>query len=375
MIRFTASKVDLASKCEGAFAVDQLEEKNEYQDAGNERHDEWEDAINRGEPPEVLASRWPGYTWRAEVKFAIDVATGEGREITAPGKRNYADVGPFEVAGTADVVGTKEGAPLVIGDRKSFDPNVPRAQVNAQLHIAALALGRAWKHDTAEVFIHHEARPLDVAVVDELDMDAFLGNLRDIVAKATQARNRHQAGEPVEFTTGPQCRWCAGFNACPKQRELVALVKTEAVDNQVELLLPLGDDESFANAYALKEKLSLLMKRLTSSLIAAASERPRPIGNGRMFGKVQAQGNEKLDGDIVYEVIKERYGQHIADAAVERSASKKRIKEALSLHGAKGQVAEMERQVLDTVRARGGARREMTTKVEEFPAALLKGVP
>lgn len=369
----TASKIDLARRCEGAFAVPQLEEKNEYQDAGNERHEEWEDAINRGEIPEVLEQRWPGYTWRAEVKFAINVATGVGRELTAPGKRNYSEADALDVCGTADVVGTKYGAPLVIGDRKSFDPSIPRAQVNAQLHIAALALGRAWGEADREVFIHHETRPLDVAIIDEIDCDAFFGELRELVTTSARARQRYTEGQPVSFTPGPQCRWCAGFNACPKQRELVAMVQSDATDNQVEMLLPLGDDESFAQAYQLKERLSMLLKRLTSSLIAAASDRPRPIGNGRMFGKVTAQGNESLDGDVAWTVIKDRYGQSIADAAVERSTSKKRIKEALSLKGAKGQVAEMERIVLEEIRAKGGATRKTVTKVEEFPAALGPG--
>lgn len=368
----TGSKVGLARACEGAFAVEQLEEKNEWQDGGNERHDERDDAIKRGDVPEVLTSRWPRYTWRSEVKFAIDVATGVGRELTAPGKRNYSEATPFDVCGTADVVGTKEGAPLIIGDWKSFDPNVPRAQVNAQLHIAALALGRAWGCSEAEVFIHHEVRPLDVAAIDEMDLDAFFAELRDIVQKAAAAKQRYRAGEPVKFTTGSHCRWCAGFNACPEQAKLVQLVKSEAADTQVELLMPLHDDVSAAAAYELSQRLGMLKKRLDAAIHARAAERPFLVKPGVMFGKVQARGNERIDGDVAYDVIRGLHGQHIADAAVERATSKKAIKEALSLKGARGQVAEMERVVLGEIRGRNGVTYKTTEKFEEYPAQQLK---
>ncbi len=98
--------------------------------------------------------------------------------------------------------------------------------------------------------------------------------------------------------------------------------------------------------------------------------------SGKMFGPVEKLGNEKLDGDIAYDVIRERHGQAIADAAVERSASKKRIKEALGFVGVKGQVAELERKVLDEARARGGSKRDTKTVIEEFePRQLLKAVP
>jgi hypothetical protein len=371
-VTMTASKIDLARRCEGAFAVPQLDERNEYQDSGNERHSEWEDDINAGNPPPVLVERWPGYTWRAEVKFAVNIATGVGRELMAPGRRDYSEADALEVCGTADVVGTKEGAPLVIGDRKSFDPNIPRASVNAQLHIAALALGRAYGNDSAEVFIHHEVRPLDVAAIDDMDLDAFFVELRELVTKSAGARQRFQEEQPVQFTTGSHCRWCAGFNACPKQKELVALVKSGASDNRVEMLLPLHDDAAAADAYEFSKQLGMLKKRIDQAIYARAAERPIPLPNGMMLGKVQTLGNEKLDGEIVWTVLRERYGQAIADAAVQRTVTKKRLKEALTLKGAKGQVADMERQVLAEVKNKGGIRQEPKTEIDVYPAKQLK---
>jgi hypothetical protein len=70
----------------------------------------------------------------------------------------------------------------------------------------------------------------------------------------------------------------------------------------------------------------------------------------------------------VYDVIKAKHGQSIADAAVVRSATKKRLKEALSLAGGKGQVASMERAVIDEVRAKGGIENKLKEAIREYPA-------
>lgn len=55
-----------------------------------------------------------------------------------------------------------------------------------------------------------------------------------------------------------------------------------------------------------------------------------------------------------------------ADAAVERRASKTRLKAALRAAGLK--VAPAEREVLDAVRAQGGAARPKTTRIVEVDA-------
>jgi hypothetical protein len=149
-------------------------------------------------------------------------------------------------------------------------------------------------------------------------------------------------------------------------------VKSGASDNRVEMLLPLHDDAAAADAYEFSKQLGMLKKRIDQAIYARAAERPIPLPNGMMLGKVQTLGNEKLDGEIVWTVLRERYGQAIADAAVQRTVTKKRLKEALTLKGAKGQVADMERQVLAEVKNKGGIRQEPKTEIDVYPAKQLK---
>ncbi len=367
----SASKIELVTKCEGALALPQRDERNAYQDAGNERHEQLEDDIAAGRIPEVLEARWPGYTWRSEVAYAIDVATGKGRVLGVRIQRNYEafDLGPFEITGTADLEGRGPSGELAIVDRKSYDPNVSRAAVNGQVHTLALAASRAFGVDDADVAIWHEVRPLDVHHLDVFDLDTYLGELRGIFERAAAARGRVRAGIALTLVTGEHCRWCAAFSNCEAQQALALDVHSGNADMRIAMLLPLADDESAANAYEFWKRVKMLSKRLGDALHARAGEKPIPLGDGRWFGKVASKGNEKLDGDVTYEAVRKLHGQGIADAAVERTATKAKIKEALGMANVPS-VAAAERAVLDLVRASGGSKRESGESIKEFTHQL-----
>ena len=374
----SASKIALAYECPGAFALPHLDQKHPGQDEGVEGHAEQEDAIGRGEVPDEFAARWPGYTWRAEIAFAIDLATGVGREIGSQLQRAYGNIGPLEVVGTADAVGRGPNGELAIVDKKRFDPNVKRAAKNAQLHTLALAACRAYGVDSCEVAIQHEARPFDVATLDTFDLDTFLVELRGVLERVAQARVDHRNGT-LQLSPGSHCRWCPAFMgkdgiACPAQRKIQEDVAQGLAMVRVEASVPFQSDEQAADAYDFLAQLKTLTKRLTEALYARAGERPIPLRSGRMFGPVEKLGNEKLDGDIAYTTIRNLYGQETADAAVTREATKSKIREALKARGA-GNVAAAERKVLEAVRAAGGAERKTKIAIEEYePQQLLRVV-
>lgn len=370
----TASKLDLARHCPGSFALDHYSEKNEYQDEGVERHATFQEQIESGGVPERLAQRWPGATWRAEVKFAFDLSTGNGRELQGHAHRDYSKANPLEICGTADAVGLLPGR-LIVVDFKSFDPNVPRAAVNAQVHIAALALCRAHGIDDADVAIHHEARALDVASIDVFDFELFAEEAKRIVEATVRARSDRRAGKLPQLSAGYWCRWCPAFVGCPLQKSLALEVSSADGVMSLEQRIPFESDDEAAAAYDLYQRIKMLSARIGAALYARASERPIPLSDGRVFGPVEKPGNERLDGDVVYQVIREQHGQSVADAAVIRAATKKRIHDALQFVAGKGQAAAMERKVMEAVRERGGSKREVKTVVETYePQKLLKVV-
>lgn len=354
----SSSKLELLDRCEGAFSLPWRDSPNEHSDAGNERHAADEDAINAGDVPEIYTERWPGLTWRAEVRYVYDVSTDTARFVGIGSGREYGDLRPFEIPGTVDVEGRGSGM-LVVLDRKGYEEQTP-AERHPQVRFLALAAARVQSAERIFVAIRPEIGPMDVAEVDPVfDLDLIAHDVKQRVIRAAAVRTEARAGRVVAFNIGRWCRWCPAFDACPKQSELKALVIRDDDDPDFAIQT-FVDDESAAEVHALWKRIGILHKRLGEQLYRHAATRPIQLGNGKVFGKHQTLGNERLDGDVVYQVVKTAYGQEVADLAVERKATKKQLEAALK--GKRGAI----KAVLDTVRAEGGATRVSGTAIEEY---------
>lgn len=354
----SSSKLELLDRCEGAFSLPWRDNPNAYSDAGNDRHAEDEHAINVGDVPEEYTERWPGLTWRSEVSYLYDVSSDTSRFLGCGLNRDYGDRRPFEVPGTIDAEGRAPGV-LVIVDRKGFDEQTP-AERHPQVRFLALAAARAQPADRVVVAIRPELGAMDINEIDPVfDLDVIAHDVKQRVIRAAAVRSDARAGRPVQFNTGRWCRWCPAFDSCPKQAELRALVVLE--DEHPDLALStIVDDDSAADVFDLWKRIGILHKRIGEQLYRHAAVRPIPLRNGKMFGRVEKLGNEKLNGDTVYDVVKARHGQDVADAAVIRSATKKRLEETLK--GKRGAA----KAVLDEVRTLGGASRSQGYEIAEY---------
>ena len=354
----SSSKLELVDQCPGAFTLPWRDEPNAWSAAGAERHAGDEQAINAGEPPEVYAERWPGLTWRAEVAYAYDISSGTSRFLGCGLNRGYGELAPFEVPGTIDAEGRGPGV-LVVVDRKGFEEQTP-AERHPQVRFLALAAARAQPADRIIVAIRPEIGPLDVAEVDPVfDLDVIAYDVRQRVLSTAKLRSDARSGAEIPFRTGRWCRWCPAFQSCPKQAELRALVVRDEEDPDLALST-FVDDESAAEVYQLWKRIGILHKRISQQLYAHAAARPIQLGNGKMFGRIEKLGNERLIGDVVYATVREMFGAELADAAVERHATKMRLETALK--GKRGAL----RKVLETVRERGGAERKHGYEITEY---------
>lgn len=359
----SASGIELAQRCEGSLTIKHQNEPNQFSEAGTELHAGDEQAINSGDVPDVYTDRWPGLTWRSEVSYMYDVSDSTSRFLGLGLKRAYGERRPFEVPGTIDVEGRGPGV-LVVLDRKSFETVTPAA-TNPQVRFLALAAARYQPAERVYVGINHELTGMDVAELDPVfDLDVIAHDVKQLLKSTAEVRARARAGSPVAFVTGRWCRWCSGFNACPKQAELRALVARDDEDPELALATTLLDESDAPDVYELYKRIGILHKRIGQSLYAYAATRPIPLRNGKMFGRVDNIGNERLDGDVVYQVAKELHGQAFADAAVVRSATKKRLEDAAKSSGLKA--APTVKAVLTKVRELGGATRKAGEAFEEY---------
>lgn len=376
----TASKYELALRCIGAFVLPWTDSPNQHSEAGNERHAADEASITAGEIPEYLDARWPGYQWRAEVAFGLDVATGEAREVGQSIGRAYPEPRtPFERFGTADAIGLSEDHNhMVVVDKKGYEA-VTAAGRNPQLRFLALAASRSFRPPAARrpplrvtVAIASELHPLDVAELDAFELDTIPLELRRTEIAVAEARGAARAGSPPTFTTGRWCRWCPAFNACPEQRRLRSLVQRSDDDPELALVTTVIDDSDAPTVYALYKRIGILKKRIEETLYAMAARRPIPIGGGKMFGRHTVKGDREYDGSAVHAVVAAHpeLGRDVADRVVEMTASQAQFERIVKPLVKRGKFAATARAVFGEVERQGKMQRVEKIEIGEFVPRL-----
>ncbi len=366
MNRLSASAVPRALACPTSLVLPQQDYRTAYADAGSDRHAEMEDAADRGahdELPEAVRSLIrPGDRLASEISFAYDASTGEARTLGHVRDRQYGALGPFEITGTIDLLIVGNGRIIVV-DYKGFE-EVTHAEDNAQLATYALMAARTYGYQEVTVVVVYLVanRKPTIAVLDHDDLRFHDGVLRSLQVRVAAAAKSPEAHAVI----GRHCRYCPAFLSCAKQKALAIDVQTGIVPLRVESMMPLDDDEKANDALELTAILGTLKKRLDAAIYARAHERPIQLRNGKLFGPRTVNGNEKIDADIAYEVVRAKYGQAIADTAVERKATKKKLREALAFVAGKGKVAATEREALALIDERGGIEKTTKTVVEEY---------
>lgn len=351
----SSSKLELAEKCPGAFTLHWREESNEHSEAGSERHAEDEDAINFGDGVEEYIERWPGLVWRAEVAYAYDISTDTSRLIGCGIGRDYGKLSPFEVPGTIDAEGRGNGV-LVVVDRKGFERQEPASR-HRQVRFLALAAARAQEASSITVAIRPEIGPMDVDEIDPMfDLDVIAHEVKQLVLSTAKLRSDAREGAEPRFAVGRHCRWCPAFDECPRQRELRALVVRSGEEMATQEFY---DGATPDVAYDLWKRIGILHKRLGEQIHRHAAMTPIRLPGGKMFGQQPKVGNEKLDGDTVWQVVKELH-PGLEDKAVERKATKKRLEDTLK--GKRGAMTK----VLEVVRERGGSERKAGYEFVEY---------
>lgn len=365
----SSSKLELLDRCEGAFTLPWRDNPNQWSDGGNERHAVDEQSINSGDVPEEYTDRWPGLAWRSEVAYMYDVSSDTARYLGCGIGRAYGDQRPFEVPGTIDVEGRGFDANgrsmLVTVDKKGFEAQTP-ADRHPQVRFLALAAARVQSADRIVVAIRPELGPIDENEVDPVfDLDVIAHDVRQRVIRAAAVRAEARSGRVVPFNTGRWCRWCPGFDSCPRQAELRALVVRD--DDDPELALQVFvDDDNASDAYDLWKRIGILHRRIGEQLYRHAAGRPIPLRNGKMFGQHQTFGDREYDGKMTHAIATEVLGRDVADQVVEMVASQAQFERIVKPIVPKGKFAATKRAVFDEVDKRGGMRRPVTTTIEEY---------
>lgn len=298
----------------------------------------------------------------AEMAFAYDVETGHGRIIGVNVDRNYGKLADAEIAGAADVVGMAGETALIL-DWKSVGYR-QRAKDSVQLRFLALAAARIYQVERVRVEIVRlgddgEAWRSD-HTYEALDLDVFAAELRTWAALTADDRGFHE---------GPWCDHCPSFSYCPAKTMLALQVAEGRVLDGPDASMPLSPERAGIAWQRIRGARKVLDHIERACMATLEEHGSLPLPGGKALVRRSVPGNEKLVGDVVYDVLTAKHGAAVARAAVGMVATKAGIKDALRPLGTKrGQLTKMESEVLLEVRKRNGSQRGTRVELQEIDA-------
>lgn len=375
----TASAMSRAMMCAASCALPQVREEREDATRGTALHEYLANVSTMGlaalalVPEEYRADcealdleRLPvgAGQWAAEVALAFHVPSGTARELGLGLARDYTAARDGEVCGTADVVGLTEDAAAVV-DFKSGWSDLGEAASLPQLRFLALAAARAYGKSKALVAI----APLDRGAswgfmeLDAVELDVIEAEVVRVRLAVSIAAAEISQGRTPRLSVGSWCRLCPAWASCPAQGALVRRMASEPTELERDIMTALTP-ESAAKAYGRIKAARAMLGRVESALYAWAALNPIPLGDGQVLGMVETS-KEELDGAVTRRVLAERYGQAVADAAVEWHATKSAMKEALRAVAPKGKLGATEKEALGAIREAGGVAVKTSTGVKE----------
>lgn len=317
----------------------------------------------------------------AEVALAYSPETDTARVIGQSLERDYSTVRDDEIPMTLDIVGVRHAESLgIVRDWKSGWQRLAPTKRNAQMFGGSLAVARAFDVDVVDAQLvylrdgtsirrdRHRFEPAELAVVAAEIAQAWTRALAD--------RERFAHGEHIEPTEGSWCSYCPSRWHCPAK---IALMR--AVVDPDGLEIPKGTASPVVAAEALVriQRAKKLLKDAETAIYAAAAEEPlllevQPDGTEVWLGKHVAVGNEKLDPNVSIDaaaevLLGEDRAAGLADLMVELAefkVTKQRLDAAIKSRVDRGKGAKTMDRILGLVRARGGATRPTTEKVEIY---------
>jgi hypothetical protein len=412
--RETFSKLQLAAECPGSHALPWTQSGSRAARSGTVLHKYTRDYRELGEERAVelvpadmrdAAAGWhldgipldPQST-ASEVAFALDLEMGTARELGRDLDRQYEEAGarPDEIVGAADLVSLVVGAGgrverVIVGDLKTGWRWVPGPRDNWQIRGLVLAAALAYGAEDAEGRIYHRREDgsggTEIAPFDAFDLAETLDGLRGIRRRILHAAAEVDAGRRPQLREGPWCTFCPSLPDCPVKRDMLVTLATgraeELVDNVKRALTP----ETVRAAYqAWKAGLELFDKRLRSIIDDYVRDHGEiDLGGGLVYGPTTSS-RETIDGTTAFHLLREIYGEDVAWKAVDLKASKTSkagpsidaaVREAIRLAqeagapiergGKKVSATRLGRELLDEIRARGGARTSSYSTIKEHP--------
>lgn len=352
--QLTASKLALAQKCPGSFAVGHVQTESPGSSRGVQIHKFIEKLLIYGEmrldlvaDPEArkvcraLDAGQLIYTARGgipgpveilpEIAFAIAPDATEAVVLEKTNNhRDYSDAPEGYICGTADVVVVAHGGPggpeestAVITDWKSGGGAVPPAEQNLQLRFHALAASLIYgvEHVIAQIAYVGQDGAIHPSPCEfgPGDLQKISRELQEVATRVNGVRQDPDQKAPrrESFVVGEHCRHCPAFAACPAQAGAAQALLQEKTDE----LTP----ETAAAVWERLQAVEAATKKVRKALqeYVAGREEGIELPDGAEL-RVATSRRETIVGAVAMPVLRDRYGD-LADKAA--TVTKKGLKE------------------------------------------------
>jgi hypothetical protein len=363
----TASRVQLWMACLGSSVLPNVGRLHSASDRGTVIHRYLEDVVRYGQsaalgnvPEEhraeckridvsgILAVARDA---EPEAAFAWSPSTDKGRKLSST-NRAYDDVSEDEIAGTADLV--VDAKPYRVIDYKTGRHEVEAPERNWQLRTLAIAVARAY--EVTEIAVEIWKLRDDGGwwvrshTFDAFDLDATAAEIR---ARLEQANAVKTGARKLQLVEGDHCEWCPSLTSCPAKTTLARslVTVTKSMDNMDALSL-----EERGLAWDVITRAQMVIDKIRRALEDLAQFEPIPLPDGRTLS-LQEDTREYVVGEVVREVVAERYGADVAAKVCE-------VKVSSSKAALDRELGKAAKEVKDEIRRRGGVRVVRSTRLK-----------
>lgn len=376
----TASKLGQALACPVSCVLPEVLDGDEGRalaaERGSQVHAYLEHAIVDGEIPEEVSAevratfdlfapediRLGREVYARERVFSYDPVTKLAVEYSDVNLRNYPKDRKI-FFGTADLILKGTDGLFTAIDYKT-GTEVQAIEENAQLLFFALCLMRLHGVNLVRVelvFVNPFTGQLRRAfkLVTGREVNAFEERLAGFNERLQEAERLFLAGRALSPTPGTHCKFCACYSICPAQahlaRSLVASPSTVVgvVPGEIQWL----SAEDAGRAWEKIAQLKKLLNAIEYELKRYAEQTPLLLSDGAQV-TFRPQTRDILHGGIARDVLRELFGEHIAQTAIEVKTTKSSIRKALE-EPAKASNESLSRlmgRVLEIIADRGGVK-------------------
>lgn len=275
---------------------------------------------------------YPAVQFRAaELCIAVDLETGEARELPQAFHRDYSAARESEVVGTLDLVEVDEDGLLIVSDYKTGRDQAQTlvAATDPQLRTYAWLAAKLFGFDHVYAEFRHasvdgiRAESHDIAKFDAFELDLIEQEVREDIARPRVAL----APQP-----GAHCAadgYCPIRGTCPATAKAVAVVLEEAAAARVELDKAI---KSEAHAALLFEQLATVEEAITvlkAVLQQYTTTRAIELSTGKWWGPVDRAGDDELTVDAQALFILRKHLGDLTDETLDISTSKAAIERAV----------------------------------------------